>query len=128
MKRRTFIAQTATIAAVGSVYQALGTGSLTLFTTKVRCGFIGVGARGLGTLSLALLRKDIVVTAICDIDPITTEKAVKMVNGKLLTEASGGVNLKTVGDIAKTGVNYISVGALTHSAPALDIGLDIDVT
>ena len=54
------------------------------------------------------------------------KKAVKMVNGKLLTEASGGVNLKTVGDIAKTGVNYISVGALTHSAPALDIGLDIE--
>jgi nicotinate-nucleotide pyrophosphorylase (carboxylating) len=54
------------------------------------------------------------------------KKAVKMVNGKLLTEASGGVNLKTVSDIAKTGVNYISVGALTHSAPALDIGLDIE--
>jgi nicotinate-nucleotide pyrophosphorylase (carboxylating) len=56
------------------------------------------------------------------------KKAVKMVNGKVLTEASGGVNLKTVTDIAKTGVDYISVGALTHSAPALDIGLDIDVT
>jgi nicotinate-nucleotide pyrophosphorylase (carboxylating) len=56
------------------------------------------------------------------------KKAVKMVNGKLMTEASGGVNLKTVSDIAKTGVDYISVGALTHSAPALDIGLDIDVT
>lgn len=40
-------------------------------------------------------------------------------------EASGGVNLKTVGPIAQTGVDRISVGALTHSAPALDIGLDI---
>jgi nicotinate-nucleotide pyrophosphorylase (carboxylating) len=54
------------------------------------------------------------------------EKAVKMVNGKLTTEASGGVNLKTVKAIAETGVDYISIGALTHSAPALDIGLDID--
>jgi nicotinate-nucleotide pyrophosphorylase (carboxylating) len=39
-------------------------------------------------------------------------------------EASGGVNLETVADIAETGVDFISVGALTHSAPALDIGLD----
>ncbi len=39
-------------------------------------------------------------------------------------EASGGVNLETVSDIAETGVDFISVGALTHSAPALDIGLD----
>jgi nicotinate-nucleotide pyrophosphorylase (carboxylating) len=39
-------------------------------------------------------------------------------------EASGGVTLRTVRDIAETGVNFISVGALTHSAPALDIGLD----
>lgn len=40
-------------------------------------------------------------------------------------EASGGVSLDTIGDIAKTGVDRISVGALTHSAPSLDIGLDI---
>jgi nicotinate-nucleotide pyrophosphorylase (carboxylating) len=39
-------------------------------------------------------------------------------------EASGGVNLSTVADIAATGVDYISVGALTHSAPCLDLGLD----
>jgi nicotinate-nucleotide pyrophosphorylase (carboxylating) len=43
-------------------------------------------------------------------------------------EASGGVNLETVADIAETGVDFISVGALTHSAPALDIGLDFVVT
>ena len=42
----------------------------------------------------------------------------------VLLEASGGVNLTTVRDIAATGVDRISVGALTHSAPALDIGLD----
>jgi len=55
------------------------------------------------------------------------EKAVKRVNGALVTEASGGVNLHTVSDIAQTGVDYISVGGLTHSAPALDIGLDINL-
>jgi nicotinate-nucleotide pyrophosphorylase (carboxylating) len=44
----------------------------------------------------------------------------------LLLEASGGVNLATVGQLARTGVDRISVGALTHSAPVLDIGLDFD--
>ena len=43
----------------------------------------------------------------------------------LLAEASGGVSLNTVGDIARSGVDLISVGALTHSAPVLDLGLDL---
>ena len=51
-------------------------------------------------------------------------KAVAMANGKVALEASGGVTLDTVRAIAETGVDSISVGALTHSAPALDIGLD----
>lgn len=45
--------------------------------------------------------------------------------GKLALEASGGVTLETIGDIAAAGVDRISVGALTHSAPALDIGLEM---
>lgn len=45
-------------------------------------------------------------------------------NSRVRLEASGGVNTDTVADIAETGVDFISVGALTHSAPALDIGLD----
>jgi nicotinate-nucleotide pyrophosphorylase (carboxylating) len=53
-------------------------------------------------------------------------QAVKIVNGRAKTEASGGVNLKTVRAIAKTGVDFISVGALTHSARAMDIGLDFE--
>jgi nicotinate-nucleotide pyrophosphorylase (carboxylating) len=50
--------------------------------------------------------------------------AVKLVKGRARTEASGGVNLKTVRAIAATGVDFISAGALTHSARAVDIGLD----
>ncbi|WP_322496047.1 carboxylating nicotinate-nucleotide diphosphorylase [Chloroflexus sp.] len=50
--------------------------------------------------------------------------AVQAVAGRAQTEASGGVNLQTVRAIAETGVDYISVGALTHSVRALDIGLD----
>jgi nicotinate-nucleotide pyrophosphorylase (carboxylating) len=53
-------------------------------------------------------------------------QAVKIVHGRAKTEASGGVSLKTVRAIAKTGVDFISVGALTHSARAVDIGLDFE--
>jgi nicotinate-nucleotide pyrophosphorylase (carboxylating) len=53
-------------------------------------------------------------------------QAVTMAEGFAKTEASGGVNLKTVRAIAETGVDFISVGALTHSAPAVDIGLDFE--
>jgi nicotinate-nucleotide pyrophosphorylase (carboxylating) len=50
--------------------------------------------------------------------------AVALVAGRALTEASGGVNIETVGDIARTGVDRISIGALTHSVPAFDAALD----
>ena len=53
-------------------------------------------------------------------------EAVKLVDGRAVTEASGGVTLDSVRRIAETGVNWISVGALTHSAPALDLALDFD--
>ncbi|MFJ6427270.1 carboxylating nicotinate-nucleotide diphosphorylase [Microbacterium maritypicum] len=52
---------------------------------------------------------------------------VALISGRATVEASGGVNLDTVGDIARTGVDVISVGALTHSAPALDLGLDLRI-
>ena len=57
--------------------------------------------------------------------PETLMKAVEMNARKVALEASGGVNLQTVRAIALTGVDFISVGALTHSAPSVDIGLDI---
>jgi nicotinate-nucleotide pyrophosphorylase (carboxylating) len=50
--------------------------------------------------------------------------AVRFVAGRAQLEASGGVNLNTVRSIAETGVDFISVGAITHSARAIDIGLD----
>ena len=54
----------------------------------------------------------------------TMTKAVQKINGRALVEASGGINLSTVAAIAATGVDIISVGALTHSAPSCDIGMD----
>lgn len=56
--------------------------------------------------------------------PAILREAVQLAGGRVLTEASGGVNLMTVRDIAETGVDLISVGALTHSAPVMDLGLD----
>lgn len=53
-------------------------------------------------------------------------EAVGYIDGKIPLEASGGVNLKTIRAIAETGVDFISVGAITQRAPAVDIGLDID--
>ena len=52
--------------------------------------------------------------------------AVRLVSGRAQTEASGGVNLKTVRAIAETGVDFISVGAITHSARSVDIALDFE--
>ncbi|MEQ9435077.1 carboxylating nicotinate-nucleotide diphosphorylase [Hyphomonas sp.] len=60
-----------------------------------------------------------------NMDNDTLRRAVGMIDGRVTAEASGGVNLSTVAGIAETGVDYISVGALTHSAPNLDVGLDV---
>lgn len=54
-------------------------------------------------------------------------KAVELIHGKCKVEASGGINLETVKVIAETGVDFISVGALTHSVKALDISLEISI-
>lgn len=57
--------------------------------------------------------------------PDMLREAVAIAGGKVVLEASGGVNLDTVAAIAETGVDFISVGALTHSAPNLDLGMDV---
>jgi nicotinate-nucleotide pyrophosphorylase (carboxylating) len=58
--------------------------------------------------------------------PAQLRHAVKIIAGRAQTEASGGVTLKTVRGLAKSGVDFISVGAITHSARAVDIGLDFE--
>lgn len=59
-----------------------------------------------------------------NMDPPMLREAVALVDGRVPTEASGGVRLDTIRAIAETGVTYVSVGRLTQSAPAADIGLD----
>lgn len=59
-----------------------------------------------------------------NMDPAMLRQAVKLVGGRVPLEASGGVTLETIRFIAETGVDFISVGRITQSAPAVDIGLD----
>jgi nicotinate-nucleotide pyrophosphorylase (carboxylating) len=60
-----------------------------------------------------------------NMSPPVLRQAVDLIQGQIPLEASGGVNLKTIRAIAETGVDFISVGAITQRAPAVDIGLDI---
>jgi len=59
--------------------------------------------------------------------PATLREAVTLVRGRAICEASGGITLETVRGVAESGVDIISVGALTHSVRALDVGLDIEL-
>ena len=62
-----------------------------------------------------------------NMDPRTLRRAVELVARRVALEASGGVRLETIRAIAETGVDYISVGRITQSAPAVDIGLDYNI-
>lgn len=62
-----------------------------------------------------------------NMEPEQMATAVRITSGRALLEASGGITLKTVRSVASTGVDIISVGALTHSAPALNISLDMTI-
>ena len=62
-----------------------------------------------------------------NMDIATLKQAVAMSKGRVVLEASGGVTLERIAEIASTGVDYISAGALTHSAPNFDVALDMEV-
>jgi nicotinate-nucleotide pyrophosphorylase (carboxylating) len=68
------------------------------------------------------------VVLLDNMEPAALRQAVEMVGGRLVLEASGGITLATVAAIAETGVDYVSSGAITHSAPSLDVALDIAMT
>ena len=90
-------------------------------------------AAGIGRIIVEVDRVDQIEPALAagathllldNMDPPTLRGAVTLVGGRVPTEASGGVRLDTIRAIAETGVDYVSVGRLTQSAPAVDIGLD----
>jgi nicotinate-nucleotide pyrophosphorylase (carboxylating) len=109
------------IAAAGSIAKAMaGIRSRAGHMVKVE-----VEVTSLAELDEALAQNPDAV--LLDNMPVPMLKAaVAKVAGRTVTEASGGVTLDTVRQIAETGVDLISVGALTHSAPNLDVGLDFD--
>ena len=107
------------IAAAGGLAQALA-------KLRARTGHlvkVEVEVDTLGQLDEAL-HFPIDAVLLDNMDAATLKKAVALVNGRVLTEASGGVSLETVRKIAETGVDLISVGALTHSAARLDLALE----
>ncbi len=64
------------------------------------------------------------VVLLDNIDTATLREAVAMTAGRLVLEASGNMRIERIAEVAATGVDYISSGALTHSAQTLDLGLD----
>jgi len=74
----------------------------------------------------AALEQPVDAVLLDNMTPSQLARAVQLVAGRVLTEASGGVTKENVAEIARTGVDVISVGALTHSAPALDFSLELE--
>jgi nicotinate-nucleotide pyrophosphorylase (carboxylating) len=67
------------------------------------------------------------VALLDNLDPAMLREAVKLTAGRLVLEASGGITLASAAAVAETGVDYLSSGAITHSSPSLDVGLDIEM-
>jgi nicotinate-nucleotide pyrophosphorylase (carboxylating) len=80
----------------------------------------------LDQLAQAMAEKPDVVL-LDNMKPETLKKAVALVAGHAITEASGSINPETIAGVAESGVDYISSGWITHSAPSLDLGLDIEI-
>ncbi len=107
------------VAACGSVGEAVRRARALVGKTMT----VEIEIDGLHQLAEALAeRPDVIMLDNFSLADMRT--AVAEVAGRAVLEASGGVTLETVRPIAETGINVISVGALTHSAPVLDVGLD----
>jgi nicotinate-nucleotide pyrophosphorylase (carboxylating) len=108
------------IAAAGGITQALDRIKTANPDTKIE-----IEVDTLTQLEDVLKHGTAEIVLLDNMPPSTLQQAVTMCKGKLITEASGGVNMDTVVGIAESGVDFISIGALTHSVTVFDIGLDI---
>lgn len=106
----------------GSISQAIDAVEEYLVDKKLNLK-IEVETRNIEEVNEALKRGGIHRIMLDNFSVEELKKAITLINGRFETEASGGINLETVANYASTGVNYISVGALTHSAVALDMSL-----
>ncbi|MCB1227322.1 MAG: carboxylating nicotinate-nucleotide diphosphorylase [Verrucomicrobiales bacterium] len=86
---------------------------------------VQIEAATLEQLSAFLTLRGVDMILLDNMTPATLREAVRINAGRLWLEASGGITLSSIGDFAATGVNAISVGALTHTVRALDLALDI---
>ncbi len=112
------------IAVAGSITSAVNA-AVKFKEEKKLSAKIEVETKNLAEVEEALsTQADIIMLDNFSIDEM--KKAVSIINGKCRIEASGGITLDTIKEIAETGVDYISVGALTHSVKALDISLEIE--
>jgi nicotinate-nucleotide pyrophosphorylase (carboxylating) len=84
---------------------------------------IEIETRSLAEVQQVLDRGNIDIIMLDNMSPDIMKKAVELIGGKYLTEASGGITEATIRKVAETGVDYISVGALTHSYKSLDLSL-----
>jgi nicotinate-nucleotide pyrophosphorylase (carboxylating) len=84
---------------------------------------IEVETRNLSEVKEVLAVEGIDVIMLDNMSPEDMKKAIELINGKYVTEASGGITEDTIREVAETGVDFISVGALTHSIKSLDISL-----
>jgi nicotinate-nucleotide pyrophosphorylase (carboxylating) len=95
---------------------------------KVRAAYPGVPVQ-VEVTTLDQLRELLVVGAdeilLDNMDDATMAEAVTLTAGRARLEASGGLTLGRAADVAATGVDFVAVGALTHSAPVLDIAMDL---
>lgn len=109
------------IAIAGGIHEALDRAQILCDHTKK----IEIEVGSLKELEGVLEHGGADIVMLDNMDLKTLQKAVRLCEGTIVTEASGGVTLETVRKIAETGVHFISIGALTHSAPALDMAMDI---
>ena len=107
------------IMAVGSIPKAVQRAKVSHHLSKIEIEVENI--RGLRDA----IKAGAVVVMLDNMSIADMRKAVKLSNGRVVLEASGGITLENVREVAETGVDLISVGALTHSAPAVDISLKI---
>jgi nicotinate-nucleotide pyrophosphorylase (carboxylating) len=108
------------IAAAGGIAEVL-TAARAVASHMVR---VEIEVDRLDQLDLVLATGGADVVLLDNMDTATLREAVKLVAGRLVTEASGNMTMPRIAEVAATGVDYISSGALTHSARTLDLGLD----
>ena len=112
------------IDAAGGIEQAILATKKYLYNTQKDLK-IEIETRNLEEVATVLKTGGVDVIMLDNMSPGRLREAVQMIGGKFKTEASGGVNEENIADVAATGVDYISVGALTHAARSLDMSLKI---